>query len=75
MASDVMAGAGCDFIDPSDSSPPPPAPAAVTPIAALVAVDVTDDVVGPPTPIPEPLTPLTPRLLTTEVSTPGVPLA
>lgn len=73
MASDVMAGAGCDFIDPSDSSPPPPA--AVTPIAALVAVDVTDDVVGPPTPIPEPLTPLTPRLLTTVASTPGVPLA
>ena len=74
MVSDVMAGVGCDFIDPSDPSPPT-APVAAAPIAALVAVDVTDDVVGPPTPTPEPLTPLVPRLLTTEASTPGVPLA
>lgn len=74
MGSDVMAGFGCDFINPPAPSPAP-APVAAPIAVASGAPDVSDDVVAPPTPTPTPLTPLTPRLLTTEVSTPGAPLA
>lgn len=74
MGFDVMAGFVCDFINPPAPSPVP-SPAAAPMAVASVVPAVTEDVAAPPTPTPAALTPLTPRLLTTEARTPGAPLA